>query len=68
MFEGASSFNNGDKRFNIKLGHVKNMSKMFKDAISFDKTVTSLNAITAENMSSMFEGATSFNNGGKEFL
>ncbi|AXE60779.1 hypothetical protein DA803_01595 [[Mycoplasma] phocae] len=68
MFEGASSFNNGGQPFNWNSSSniVTNVSKMFKDATSFNQNVTNFDVRNVNDMSSMFEGASSFNNGDQE--
>ena len=67
MFNGCSSFNNGDNSIAINSWDVSNattMFGMFSRAFLFNRDIGSWNVSKVSNFSSMFENAIAFNNGG----
>jgi len=69
MFNGATSFNNGEAPFTSSIGgwntsNVTNMYGMFDGASSFNQDISTWNTLNVQDMSLMFDGATAFNNNG----
>ena len=61
MFENAHAFNNGGEALTFETGNVKDMSKMFALAWTFNQPLTTFKTQTVTNMSNMFNDAKAFN-------
>ena len=61
MFSGASSIGNGTGNWNWNMTAITDMDRMFFEAVSFNKNISSWNVGQVTDMENMFKDASSFN-------